>query len=142
MKLSDADSFSWIELPAFRENLPRFSQFIQKSAKTEGFSEAVVQKIDLILEEVLVNIINYAYPDQPEGLIQAGCKTENNSFIIKIIDHGLPFDPSARPDPDTSLSIEDRQIGGLGIFLVRQLSHDVSYQRIKDQNHLEIVLKE
>lgn len=142
LKQSDEDSLSWMELPAVKDSLPRLSGFIQENARTAGFSEAVVQKIDLILEEVLLNIINYAYPDQQEGLIQAGCKAENSSFIIRIIDRGLPFDPSARPDPDTSLSIEERQIGGLGIYLVRQLSHDVSYQRVQDRNHLEIVLKE
>ena len=78
-------------------------------------------------EEVLVNVINYAYP-QKEGDVEVYCHPdEGNRLVIQVSDRGVPFDPLSVPPPDLSQDINSRQAGGLGIFIVRQLADELKY---------------
>ena len=90
----------------------------------------------MALEEILVNIIRYAYPAKRKGNIELTCSVSRKGLTIKVVDHGIAFDPLARPDPDTSLSLEERDIGGLGIFMTKTLMSDLSYQRSEGKNIL------
>lgn len=142
MKQPEPGDFTWIQLTGEKASLPGFQEFILEQASRLEIEPAVTGKIELILEEVLLNIINYAYTGNKPGTIRAGCALlDKNRFIIRIIDQGKPFDPSSSPDPDTTLSVEQRDIGGLGIYLVHQLSDKVSYQRIDGQNILDIAFR-
>ncbi|MFO7727311.1 MAG: ATP-binding protein [Desulfonatronovibrio sp.] len=142
MRQPESDEFTWIQLAGDKSSLPGFQEFILEQAEKLEIEPAVIGKIELILEEVLLNIINYAYTESQAGTIRAGCALfDRNRFVIRIIDQGKPFDPSSSPDPDTTLSIEERGIGGLGIYLVHQLSDKVSYQRVDGQNILDITFK-
>ena len=80
-----------IALPAKLENLERLMESVSKCARTQGFDQKKVNKIELAIEEVLVNIFNYSYPEKP-GEVEINCKMENGRFIIEIIDSGIPFD--------------------------------------------------
>lgn len=99
-------------------------------------------KINLIIEEALVNVINYAYPQGDSGKIELQIKHDalHDSLIFQISDSGKPFDPTAAADVDTRASLEDRQIGGLGIFLIQSLSDSVAYTRADGQNILSITI--
>jgi serine/threonine-protein kinase RsbW len=139
LRPSEPDGFSWIELPGTTDNLPYLQEFILDRASRHQASPDILLKMEMVLEEVLLNIINHGYSGDRTGIIKAGCAlSDQEGFVIRIIDHGAPFDPSSRPDPDTSLSVEDRDIGGLGIFLVRKMSDHVEYQRSDGQNILDI----
>lgn len=139
MKNSDPESFFWKELTAAtKDNLGELKDFILDHAQKNRVPELVLQKIDLVLEEVLLNIINYAYTEKRNPGIKIGTSVCSTRLNIRIIDQGKEFDPSAKPDPDISLSVEERDIGGLGILLVRKISDDFSYQRSNNQNILDI----
>lgn len=88
--------------------------------------EGILFKIRLSIEEAVENVVQYAY-DKGQGWLEAGTERKDGSLYIWIKDAGIPFDPLAKPDPDITLSAEERQIGGLGIFLCKQLMDSVNY---------------
>ena len=81
--------------------------------------------IRLVSEEIIVNILNYAYPQQAEGYLTLCLWDEDGEITLEFIDGGIPFNPLDKADPDISLPLEQREIGGLGIFLVREMMDDV-----------------
>ena len=129
-----------IRLPATMDSLHLFLKRAVLCAEKQGFSPDRIRDIELALEELLVNIINYAYPGE-EGSIDLTCfQDARGRLVFEIVDNGVPFDMLAYADPDTTLQIEDRRIGGLGIFFVKQLMDDVRYRRETDQNILTIAV--
>lgn len=99
-----------------------------------------INEIEIATEEALVNIFRYAYQGQ-EGDVEISCRTEDGgTFIIQIIDSGMAFNPLSLSEPDTTLDIGDRQIGGVGVLLIRKLMDDVIYRRDGDKNILELVV--
>jgi serine/threonine-protein kinase RsbW len=129
-----------LRLSARLENLGRCKESVADCARTQGFDQKRIQEVELALEEALVNIFNYAYPETP-GDIEINCKLENGRFIIEIIDSGIPFDMTSLSDPDLTADVEERKIGGLGIFLVKKMVDEVRYRREKDQNILNLIIK-
>lgn len=95
--------------------------------------------LNLALEEAVANVMKYAYPEGEEHNIILSVKLMDNRLIFRLIDTGKPFDPTIVPDADVTLSAEDRKIGGLGIFLVRQIMDSVEYRRIDGKNILTMV---
>ena len=93
----------------------------------------------VVFDELLNNIISYAYPDEDEHEIEIRIELSGNDLVITIADDGIPFNPFQKEDPNIKLSIEDREIGGLGIHLVRQMTDKVSYQRKIDKNVVTLV---
>ena len=131
---------SSIRLPAKIENMELLVQFISDIARKLGFSGKRIKEIELATEEALVNIINYAYPDY-SGDIKVTCSQDpSKAFVIKIEDTGIAFDISSLKDPDISAGISDREVGGLGVFLIRKLMDKVKYHRKNKKNILELVV--
>lgn len=95
--------------------------------------------INLVLEEALSNVIFYAYDTQGNEEIQIDFLFEENQLKITISDGGKAFDPTLEIDPDISLGVEDRPIGGLGIYLIRKLMDEVIYNRVEEKNVLSLV---
>jgi len=129
-----------IKLPAKLENLGRWMNGVSECARVQGFDEKKIGKIELALEEALVNICKYSYPDEP-GDAEVNCKQDNGRFIIEIIDSGIPFDMSSLPAPDVTSNIEERKIGGLGIFLIKKMVDEVKYRRERNFNILKLTMK-
>ena len=129
-----------IKLPAKLENLSRWVEAVSECAREQGFDQKEIGKIQLALEEALVNICNYSYPDEP-GDAEVNCKQDNGRFIIEIIDSGIPFDMSSLPAPDVTSNIEERKIGGLGIFLIKKMVDEVKYCREGNFNILKLIIK-
>ncbi len=121
-------------------NLDAVSAFVEECADRFGLDAGKKFGVLLALEEVFVNICRYAYPDGA-GDAKITCIDDNGLFVLEISDEGRPFDVLSRPDPDTTLDIEERPIGGLGIHLVRKLSDGASYQRHGGQNVLRMEFK-
>lgn len=120
------------------DKLAVFMDFVRDFATREAASIESLQKIELAVEEALVNIINYAYSDK-KGEVEVICDKQDNAFHFTLIDSGESFDVLQKEDPDTSLSIEEREIGGLGIFLVKQMMDKTEYQRKNNKNILTLI---
>ena len=112
----------------------------QKSVFAElNLERPLVRKLQLAVEEAVVNVIDYAYPIGTEGLIEIRMMYDGKSLKIMIIDSGVAFDPTLKEKADTTLSAEDRQIGGLGIHLVREIMDTINYIREGGKNVLTLI---
>ena len=130
-----------IQRPARLDNLNYLIDMIGSCAKEQGLSDKRINEIRIAAEEALMNIFNYAYKEK-EGDVKVVCKTEQGStFIIEITDTGIPFDPFSVAEPDITQDIDMRQIGGMGIFLIRKLTDDFRYRRDGNKNIQELVIK-
>jgi serine/threonine-protein kinase RsbW len=92
----------------------------------------------LAIEELVMNCINYGYDDAGEHIIVIAISITDQVLTMTVIDDGHPFDPLAAPSPDLSLDLQDRPIGGLGIFLLRELCDQINYERRDDTNRLTL----
>lgn len=122
-------------------HVPEVNDFVKSVGEELNFSKTDTGNLKLAIEEVVVNVINYAYPQGEKGEIKIEATASTKAMRFKITDNGMPFAPTDAPDVDTSLSAEDRQIGGLGIFLVRQLMDTINYERIDGYNILTLTKK-
>ena len=93
--------------------------------------------INLALEEAVSNVMLYAYPNSHGPVFLEFTRTDR--LIFTLTDNGIPFDPTQQAEADTTLSAEERPIGGLGIFLVRQIMDDVQYERMDGKNILTLI---
>jgi len=115
--------------------------FLEKlSEKWEAVAKYTFN-INLALEEAITNIINYAYKDNNEHLINLDFSLENSELKITITDDGIEFNPLLKEDPNTELSLEERKIGGLGIFFVKKIMDNIDYERINNKNILTLIKK-
>lgn len=127
------------QLPAKLENLPFLLDPVLAAARELGLTEDRCNDLELALEETLVNICNYAYPDR-EGTVRVSCKAEKDFLLVGIEDDGIAFSLVDADGPDLSVELSARTIGGLGVHLVRSLIDDVRYRRENGRNLLELVL--
>ena len=122
------------------ENLEAVNDFIHAQIKPFSCQSQTLFQIDLAVEEIFVNISHYAYsPDK--GTVQIECSAEKTAdalakLTVSFTDRGKAFNPLAKPDPDITLSVEEREIGGLGIFLTKKYMDSVLYERKDNQNIL------
>jgi sigma-B regulation protein RsbU (phosphoserine phosphatase) len=120
------------------QQIPQLANFVEAIAQEKNLSQSMAMGINLALEEAVSNVIMYAYPKETDGLVDVEAILRKDSLEFNIIDSGVPFDPTAAPETDISLSAEDRPIGGLGIHLVRQLMDSISYERKDEKNYLRM----
>ena len=121
--------------------ITRLYEFIENMGNDFSLSPDIVFNLNLVLEEAVVNIINYAYPKEEHQYIYLSASMKDGSIVLVLTDTGKEFDPTAAPEADITLSAEDRQIGGLGIFLIRQIMNEVKYERIEGKNVLTLEKK-
>jgi len=121
------------------EEVTNVSAFIEEIGEELDLSFALVNGIQLAIEEAVVNVIQYAYPEGETGEASLMVNGEGNDLTFVLSDKGVAFDPTAKTDPDITLPAEDRPIGGLGILLVKKIMSEVSYERTNGQNRLRMV---
>lgn len=115
------------------------TDFVTEQLDKIDCSMAVRMQIELAVDEVFTNICMYAYaPGTGNAVIRVDTKTPG-IFKLLFIDSGIPYDPLAKEDPDTTLSAEDRKIGGLGIYLVKKSMDEMYYERREGKNVLTLV---
>ena len=130
-----------IQFPAQLKSLPLFMERVIECARESGIGEHKVGSMELALEEAIVNIVKYS-SNAPDSVITVECGLKNeNEFRIDIIDDGPEFNPLDRDTPDTGTDINDRPIGGLGIFFIKEMTDGVSYTRKDNKNILTIIMK-
>ncbi|HNT68535.1 MAG TPA: ATP-binding protein [Syntrophorhabdaceae bacterium] len=131
---------STIRVPAKLDHLHALIDMVSNCAKEQGLGEKRINEIEIAAEEALVNIFHYAYQGQG-GDVEISCKVERGrTFTIEIIDSGMPFDPFSVSEPDTTLDVAERQIGGIGVFLIKKLMDEVTYQRDNNKNVLTLTV--
>jgi len=119
--------------------LPGLLWYVAGQARAAGLGRERVLELELAVEEVLTNIIKFAYPDRP-GEVSAACRQlEDQALEVTIIDQGRPFNPLTAPGPVIEAEADDRPVGGLGILLARKLTDQVTYRRQEDRNVLVLV---
>ena len=131
----------WLRKEATLNNLSIMIDFILDNLKNDvKVTERIDMEIRLLCEEVLMNIISYAYEDKNIGEILIGYEYDqnNNYVILKMCDYGIKFNPIEEKDPDLSCDIMKRSIGGLGVFLIKKISDFIEYDRKKGMNILTI----
>ncbi len=112
---------------------------VSKCAEDLGFNSEKIIDIGVATEEALVNICNYAYQGKT-GEVKVSCMLDDeNRFIIEIEDRGIPFDVQMLENPDLTPDIIEREVGGLGVFIIKELMDDYQYRRVDDKNILRLI---
>lgn len=120
--------------PASIEVLSDVLAFVEEELEDFACSMKDSMQICLCMEEMFVNVAHYAYEDSDGKVVIQLDKEDNGMLSITLIDEGKPFDPLGKEDPDVTLSVEERQIGGLGIFMVKKSMDEVYYERKEEKN--------
>lgn len=123
------------------EYLDEIREFVGEIARSGGFGDKDVYNIQLATDEAASNIIEHAYENVTDGVLDVSCGLEDGQIRIILIDYGEPFDPSAIPMPDLKADLSDRKIGGLGIFLMRKLMDEVHYETKDDKSNVLTMIK-
>ena len=123
-------------------SLGEVQSFVDRILEDAGCSMKAQMQIDIAVEELFVNIAHYAYPSgEGNATIEVDTDTDTGYVKISFEDQGIPYNPLEHEDPDVTLSAEERKIGGLGIFMVKQSMDDITYEYTDNRNRLTIVKK-
>jgi anti-sigma regulatory factor (Ser/Thr protein kinase) len=126
--------------PATTEALNDAMAFVDETLEEAGCSMKVQMQIDIAVEEIFVNIAHYAYtPATGDAVVRVELQEDPRAVAITFEDSGVPYDPLAKEDPDVTLTAEERQIGGLGIFMVKKSMDEVKYRHEDGKNILTLV---
>ena len=127
-----------LTLPNDIETIPQLSEFVETFCEEQMVDMSITLSLNLASEEAVVNVMSYAYPAGTYGEVLVKAIADDKVLTFIISDNGIPFDPTAKADVDTSLSAEERPIGGLGIHLVKQIMDSVDYQYTDGRNVLTL----
>ncbi|WP_294744094.1 ATP-binding protein [uncultured Prevotella sp.] len=127
-----------LTLPNDVKQVPLLAEFIDGICEAAEVDMMLTMQLNLAIEEAVVNVMNYAYPAGTEGTVCIDAQMSNGVLQFVISDSGAPFDPTARAEVDTTLSAEERGIGGLGIHIVRQIMDSIDYKRVDGRNVLTL----
>ena len=123
------------------EEISKLEGFMETIGEATGIDLSLVVSLNLALEEAVTNVISYAYPEGQEGTVDIDVRATKEQLEFVISDRGIPFDPTTKEDADITLGVEERPIGGLGIFLVRQLMDTILYE-YKDKKNILTLRKQ
>ncbi|MBP5245850.1 MAG: ATP-binding protein [Clostridiales bacterium] len=128
-----------LDIEATPENLSEVQAFVEEKIEAEDCSPKAAMQIGVAVEEIFINIASYAYaPEKGKATVRIEVSNDPLAVSITFIDHGVPYDPLEKTDPDITLSAEEREIGGLGIFMTKKMMDDVKYEYKDGQNILTL----
>jgi serine/threonine-protein kinase RsbW len=130
-----------VQFAAKFELLDEIREYVGNIAREAGFNDKDVYNIQLATDEAASNIIEHAYENISDGVLELSCGVHNSTITIILTDHGESFDPSEIPLPDLQADLADRKIGGLGIFLMRKLMDEVHYESNTDKSNTLTLIK-
>ena len=128
-----------LSIPAERRQMDAVISFINAALEGLGYEEKLIRKIDVAADELFTNICDYAY-SPGKGDVTIRCGVQNGMAFVQFEDEGRAYNPLERKDPDVTLPVEERPIGGLGIFLVKKLMDEMHYSR-EDGKNIVIIRK-
>ena len=118
--------------------ITKLNAFVKSATATLNMEIGLANKIKLAVEEAVTNIIDYAYQNGTEGNISVTIEADESRIRFILSDSGAEFDPTGVSKADTTLTVEERPIGGLGVFLVRNLMDSINYERVDGKNVLRM----
>ena len=128
-----------ITIAATVENIDVVTDFVNEQLESCDCPIKAQMQIDIAIDELFSNIARYAYnPETGDATVRVEVVEDPMAVVITFIDKGIPYDPLKKADPNTALSAEEREIGGLGIFMVKQTMDDITYEYKDGQNILKI----
>ena len=127
-----------LTLPNDVQEVPQLAAFVEDICEVAGIDMGTTMKMNLAIEEAVVNVMNYAYPSGVKGEVRIKAEVHEGYVEFVISDDGTPFNPTEVEDADTTLSAEERKIGGLGIFLVKHFMDIIEYKYEDWQNILTL----
>jgi anti-sigma regulatory factor (Ser/Thr protein kinase) len=119
-----------------RPEIARLSGILEEFMDTNDVPMNVSFAIDLALDELLTNVVSYGFPDGGDHQIEVNVEVSDEEVAVQIIDDGIAFNPLEKEEADTTLSVDEREIGGLGIHLVKKTMNSIEYQRLEGKNIL------
>jgi anti-sigma regulatory factor (Ser/Thr protein kinase) len=136
--MSEADAELTVRLVNRLEEIERLATAVEAFGAAHNLPDSVVFALNLSLDEVVTNVISYAYADLREHPIDVRLRMSGDSVDAEVIDDGRPFNPIDVPAPDLDAPIEERRIGGLGVHLVREMMDTLEYERLHGHNVLRL----
>lgn len=128
-----------LNISATVENIAAVTAFVDEQLEELDCPMKTQLQVDVAIDELFGNIAHYAYnPEVGAATVRVEVTENPLSVVITFIDNGVPYDPLAKADPDVTLSAEEREIGGLGIYMVKKSMDDISYEYKNGQNILHI----
>jgi serine/threonine-protein kinase RsbW len=134
------NSFS-IDLQGNPEALKEMNAFLINLASKLNWQDSLIFKVNLIAEEFFSNIVKYGYRDNKLHLIYFTVINRDSEIELNLEDDGIEFNPLDTDEPDTDLPVEERDIGGLGIHLSKNLSKSINYQRKNEKNYIKVIIE-
>jgi len=123
------------------EELAKIEPFTEEFASGTGILQETLFKLNLIMDEILCNIISYGYNDSMEHTIKVIMVFDGHEINIEVIDDGIVFNPIEKTEPDLERPIEERPVGGLGIYIIKNTVDGMSYKRLDNKNILTMNIK-
>ena len=121
------------------ENIDEITDFINEQLESMNCPMKVQMQIDVAVDEIFGNICHYAYPlREGEATVFVEMQEETQAVVMTFMDSGIPYNPLEKEEPDTTLSAEEREIGGLGIFIVKKTMDEISYRYENEKNILTV----
>ena len=116
--------------------LEKVAQFVEEIGEELGLNMELQMNLNLVMEEMVSNVIFYAYPEGEDAEIELLAKSDGKELTFVLSDQGKEFDPTAKEDADLDVNPADRELGGMGIFIVKNIMNKVTYQRLEGKNLL------
>ena len=123
------------------ESITEIQEFVGKSLVGQNGDKKKLFKINLSIEEIVVNIIKYAFKNKKKGSINIEIDTVDDKILLRILDDGIPFNLLEAKEPDIKAPLEDRNPGGLGIFFVKQLAEHLEYSYQNSKNCISLIIE-
>jgi anti-sigma regulatory factor (Ser/Thr protein kinase) len=130
-----------LRLRAVLENVPVATQCVAAIARAAGLEDHVLYQIQLAVDEACANIVEHAYRDLEEGDMELVCSLGDGTFTVRVRDWGRGFDPNSVEEPDVAAPLEERSLGGLGLFLVRQVMDSVQFSFDNERGNELVMVK-
>ena len=135
-----AEASTSLRMKALLKNVPRALECVTEWAQKAGFGEQGVYEIQLAVDEACANVVDHAYQGSDTGEIEVSCLLDGQALTIRVRDWGKGFDLASVADPDLTAPLEKRSLGGLGLFLVKQMMDHVEFTSDPDQGN-ELIMR-
>ncbi len=129
----DDSSSQTVSFPAQFESLDKLRSFVADIAQASGLKESKVYAVQMAVDEAFTNIIEHSFGGECQEDIQCTCRINAQELVVTLKDCGVPFNPDEIPDPNLDASLEEREIGGLGLFFMRQLMDEVYFSFVSTE---------
>jgi serine/threonine-protein kinase RsbW len=135
------DSEQTSTFPGRFDSLTVIGEFVRRAAKEAGLDPRAAYAVQVAVDEACTNIIEHAYGGEGRGEVECTCRIEDECLTVILRDHGQPFDPDSVAEPDVGAPLEDRSRSGLGVYLMRRLMDEVSFELSPDSGNILTMVK-